>query len=160
MNCNQHTTKRNNTFHIIEDDLPLREAIIEIIKYEGYHAISFESAEAYLQYFHSNEFEHPISVLTDVKLPGIQGYDLALAIHRKSPSQKIVIMTGYANSEKIAQVANKLCYILSKPFHFEELMQVLTSLDHCSQAHKTTYKPYPKFCAFGLEKPCPLHQDA
>jgi len=153
----QPTTTTNNTFHIVEDDLLLREALSEIIQGEGYHVMSFESGEAYLQHLHSSEFKHPISVLTDVKMPGIQGYDLALAIHRKRPFQHIFLMTGYANSEEVAQVANRLCYILAKPFDFEELMQVITALDDCYHDVETAPNAYPKTCKFGLGTACPLH---
>ena len=68
-------------------------------------------------------------VLTDLKMPGIDGMNLAYYIKALSPRKPVVLMTGCGREEVTEMRWETLVdHILFKPFHLTELMQVITNL--------------------------------
>lgn len=145
--------------HVIDDEEFVRELIEIIIADAGYRVLCFESGNQYLEYLDSPQFEKPIAVLTDVTMPGINGYDLAIEIRKKYPLQKIVLISGNADDEHHVRAARQLCYTLSKPFQPPTLEKLIHALAACEKAHasgrKTEYFPQ---CEFGIDHSCPLHE--
>lgn len=67
-------------------------------------------------------------ILSDVQMPGkINGIELAEFVAQTLPSQRIALMTGYANELDRARLLG--ITILSKPFNMEELMSLLSGLE-------------------------------
>ncbi len=145
-------------FHIIDDEPMLRELLDTIIDDAGFSSRSFESGEAYLRFLHSPDFEKPTAILSDVSMPGISGYDLATAIRKVYPLQKIILVTGNVNNEQIQSVKKHLCYILAKPFHPEVVIDLLTSLSACEKScENNPTLEYFKDCKLAIDQNCPFH---
>ncbi len=145
-------------FHIIDDEPMLREFLETIIDDTGFSSRSFKSAEDYLCFVDSANFEKPTAILSDISMSGMTGYDLVLEIRKIYPLQKIVLMTGDVNDAYIQQVEKHLCYSLAKPFLPEKLIDLLTSLHTCEAAHKKN--PSEKAfqgCEFSIAYSCPFH---
>jgi len=112
----------------------------------------------YLKYLNSSKYGKPIAVLSDVTMPGIHGYDLALEIRKHSPFQKIVLITGYADAEHHKRAASQLCYTLDKPYKPEKLISMINILAACDKKHQSGDKiEYFKHCEFGIGHSCPFH---
>ncbi|WP_277183774.1 hybrid sensor histidine kinase/response regulator [Caballeronia sp. BR00000012568055] len=63
-------------------------------------------------------------VLSDVQMPGrMNGIDLAEQITRRLPSQKLVLMTGYA--DEIERARHLGVPILAKPFDMDDLLDLI-----------------------------------
>ena len=61
-------------------------------------------------------------LLTDIKMPGMSGLDLAHTAREYDPTIAIIIMTGFASFENIHQsVRQGIADFLSKPFELEQL---------------------------------------
>ncbi len=61
-------------------------------------------------------------LLTDIKMPGMSGLDLAHTAREHDPTIAIIIMTGFASFENIHQsVRQGIADFLSKPFELEQL---------------------------------------
>ncbi len=145
-------------FHIIDDEPMLCELFEAIIDDAGFSARSFESGEAYLRFLHSPNFELPTAILSDVSMPGINGYDLVTEVHKIYPLQKIVLITGNVSDEHLQQVEKSLCYTLAKPFHAEVIVDLLTSLYACEEAHKHKASlKYFQDCKFAIHHNCPFN---
>jgi CheY-like chemotaxis protein len=89
----------------------------------GYEVEIAENGEAALGRFKTSKFD---LVITDLKMPNIDGLELAAAIKKLSPSQPIILITAYAESlkddrERLANVD----FVLEKPFSLQQLQDAL-----------------------------------
>ncbi len=148
----------NNMFHLIGDEEVLCDRVEAIITDAGYTVRCFDFAEIYLHYLHSSAFENPVAVLSDVNMPGMSGYELAIEIRKTHPLLKIALITGYADDEHHQFAASQLCYTVTKPFAPKKLVSLLAALTACENAHKSENKgEYFHRCEFGIEHDCPFY---
>jgi len=146
-------------FHIIDDDDVIREMIKIIISEAGYSVFCFNSAEAYLEHLYSPEFEMPIAVLSDLTMPGMNGYELALQVRKVHSRLKILMITGNAGFDYNQRASHQLCSRLDKPFHPETLVALLSSLDQCENAAGAEgAREFDQQCEFAVGEQCPFHQ--
>lgn len=119
---------------LVDDEEEVRKSIIRKIEWEavGFTVVGdAENGEDALEKIESLE---PDVVLTDIRMPYMDGLTLAEKIRQKYPSMKIVIFSGYDDFEyaKRAIKLNVTEYIL-KPVNVEELTAILkrikTNLD-------------------------------
>ncbi|GAV19559.1 nitrogen assimilation regulatory protein [Mariprofundus micogutta] len=146
-------------FHIIDDEEQIRNLVKALIVRTGHEALCFESGTQYLEYLNNPDFIPPIAVLTDVTMPGINGYDLAVEIRNNLPFQKIILITAYADEEHHRFAASQLCYTLNKPYHAETLIALITALIACENEHRGSNDKIGAFhqCEFGIDHNCPFH---
>jgi len=147
--------------HIIEDDDAFRGVLIHMLERTEHEVVCFEFGEQYLSHLDSPDFRKPTLVLSDIVLPGINGYELAHEIRRRLPLQKIVLMTGYGlNLSKQGQTAvRELCHLLKKPFRGSQLIGIIDGLSRCEQALASGEKSeYFAQCEFGAGPDCPFHR--
>jgi len=143
-------------FHIIDDNPMLRELLECIISDASYRSVSFSSGDKYLEYMSTPDFVNPIAVLSDVNMPGINGYDLVLEIRKKFPFQRIILITGNADDEHHVRAASQLCFTLDKPYQPENLITLLNALEACHNNHAKDTQ-YCGYCRFGIDHhPCPF----
>jgi len=145
----------NNMFHLIDDEEMLRDLLEAIITDAGYCVRCFDYAEHYLQYLHSPAFEKPIAVLSDVNMPGMSGYDLAIEIRKTHPLLKIALITGHADDEHHRFAASQLCSTLIRPFQPKNLLTLLASLAACENSLMNGGKC--ECLIFGVGHDCPFH---
>ena len=111
---------------LVDDEEEVRKSIIRKIDWEavGFTVVGdAENGEDALEKIESLE---PDVVLTDIRMPYMDGLTLAEKIRQKYPSMKIVIFSGYDDFEyaKRAIKLNVTEYIL-KPVNVEELTAIL-----------------------------------
>lgn len=67
-------------------------------------------------------------IITDYKMPGMSGLDLAQTVHQISPTTQIVLMTAYGSSELQAELENLgLNGYLDKPFTVDQMRSLVES---------------------------------
>ena len=118
-----------STILIAEDEALLRLVAVETLQESGYRILEAGNGEAGLALLKSDA---KIDLLiTDVKMPGLTGYQLSEAGLKLRPEMKIVLMTGYA-SEAIPEALGRASIkILYKPFNFDELSSLVEKImDH------------------------------
>lgn len=69
---------------IIENDEAIRGAVSSLVRSARYRCAAFASAEAFLE---SGKFDEVSCVLLDVRLPGMDGFDLHLRLNEMSANQ-------------------------------------------------------------------------
>lgn len=111
---------------IAEDEEDVREAIVQGIDWEANGFQVIDKAENGQEAWDLFERHTPDLLMTDIKMPFMDGLQLADLVKQKFPGTKIVILSGYDEFE-FAQKALKLQvdeYVL-KPFSSQELLEVL-----------------------------------
>jgi CheY-like chemotaxis protein len=76
----------NELILVIEDDVPNRMLVRELLTFSGYRVLEAETAEAGLQIARE---EHPALILMDIRLPGMDGV-AALAELRRNPATRAI----------------------------------------------------------------------
>ena len=145
--------------HYVDDEAMIRDLFKNFIALTDHKSKGFSSGEDYLDYLDSPSFIKPTVIISDVTMPGINGYDLILEVRKRHPLQKIIICTGNPDEQHHTSAASQLCYTLDKPFNPKKLISILDSLSSCENAHKTgTKNQYFKQCEFGIDHACPMYK--
>jgi two-component system NtrC family response regulator len=109
---------------LIVDDEPNMGAILKkVLKGSGFSAAAVTSAEEALKYADSNPVD---AVLSDIRMPGMDGISLLKEIKNRDPDIAVVLMTAYGTpgQEALAKELGAYHYI-RKPFDNEEVIQTL-----------------------------------
>ncbi len=110
---------------VIDDEQMILEMLDQILSSAGYVVRTALGGKEALELF----TEHPVKlVLTDIKMPGIDGYQLLREIKKKEPDARIVLMSGYSNDLSIREAIELGAdEFVVKPFKGREILQVLES---------------------------------
>lgn len=117
---------------IIEDEKITRISLSDILKKEGYQVYSAEDGEEGLTLF--NEI-NPEIVITDLRLPKIDGMEILKLILEKNVNCKVILITAYATIDT-AVTSLKLGAFdyLTKPFSPEKLLSILRNINQLHSA--------------------------
>ena len=105
---------------LIDDDEAVLESLQVLFEAEGFAVATFDRARAFLQH----HLEHPCACLvTDVRMPDMDGLELIEALSRRGPLPPIIVITGHADVA-MAVRAMKLGArdFLEKPFDPDRLI--------------------------------------
>lgn len=111
---------------IVEDEVVIREAIHRMIPWEEYGFLFCGEASDGEMALPLIRSERPDLILTDIKMPFMDGLTFAKLVKKEMPETKIVIISGY-DDFTYAQQAISLgieCYLL-KPVSKGKLLEVL-----------------------------------
>jgi DNA-binding response OmpR family regulator len=105
---------------IVDDDEMLLEMFKTTLSIEGYQCETASSAEAAIELIEKTSFD---IMLTDIRMPGIKGFELTHKAKRMRPDMAVIIMTAYAEefSYDNALEAGASDFI-KKPFTLNELI--------------------------------------
>jgi len=76
----------------VDDHEVLARLSCEILEMQGYRAVSAYNAAEALEKFDQENFD---ILVTDFRMEGMNGLELAKKIHDKSPQTPVIIVTGY-----------------------------------------------------------------
>ena len=109
-----------NSVIIVDDDERLLEIFKTALSLEGYQCETASSAESALELINKTSFD---IMLTDIRMPGIEGFELTHKAKQILPDMAVIIMTAYAEefSYDNAMEAGASDFI-KKPFTLNELM--------------------------------------
>ncbi len=105
---------------IVEDDESQRRIVEYNLKQKGYDTTAVETAEKALQILPKTEFHLLIS---DMKLPGLNGIELMGEAKKIQPELPIVFITAFGTIEKAVEAMKLGAYdYITKPFDRDELL--------------------------------------
>src|SRR6266576_3445374 len=108
---------------IIEDEAPLRHAIAEQLSDHGYRVEQADSGEQALQKL--ADFAYDI-IITDLRLPGIDGSAVVEAAVERYPHIIAIVVTGFGTVKDAVEAIKRGAWdFVSKPFQIDELLHVL-----------------------------------
>jgi signal transduction histidine kinase len=111
----------------------------------GYQVLTAESGEQALRVFHET---HPEVILTDIKMPGMDGIELLKRIKEESPNTEVIMITGHGEMElAIQSLKYDASDFITKPIDDEALDIALRRA-----LEKLSYKKKLKEYTENLEK--------
>ena len=114
----------NFTVLIIEDDFEVRSLIYDTLEHEKYRVLEAEDGEVGLALIHQ---ERPDIVLTDIRMPGIDGLDLIKAYRMIDKYVPIIAISGDPTSEQPAIKVGATKF-LHKPVRPDILLGLIASI--------------------------------
>src|ERR1700681_2878338 len=110
---------------LVEDEAPLREALAERLAEHGFEVAQAGTGEQAIEQL--TEFAFDI-VVTDLRLPGLDGTKVIEAALLRYPDIVGIIVTGYGTvKDAVDAIRRGATDFVTKPFQFDELLHVLNS---------------------------------
>ena len=106
---------------LVDDDPDLLRLISLRLTSAGYRVRTADSGETALA---ALAVARPAAVITDLRMPGLDGMQLFEAIHREHPTLPVIILTAHGTiPDAVAATQRGLFGFLTKPFDSQELLQ-------------------------------------
>lgn len=100
---------------VVDDEESIRSLLVSALRSGPFHVETAATAEeALARYEGGDRFD---LVLTDLRMPGMGGEELAARLGREYPATAVVVMTGYPSIETARQaIRSRACDYIEKPF--------------------------------------------
>ena len=112
---------------IAEDEEAIRALVARALAQDGHDVVTAVDGAEALEVLQREAGEFDL-VLTDIRMPVMDGIALALAAARDFPSLPILLMTGYADQRERASGLDALIRdVVAKPFTLAEITSAVTA---------------------------------
>lgn len=110
------------TILLIEDEKIMRVTLEDALKGEGYEVMSFDAGGSALQSMKSDAFD---VVVTDVRLPDMDGFDIVREITR-TKDVPVIVMTAYGTIKDAVEAMKLGAFdYITKPFALDEFLMLI-----------------------------------
>ena len=118
---------RKTNILVVEDDAAMRQSCAKVFRLKGYDVTEASSAEEALDQI--REQRDIDVVLTDLKMPGMDGVALLREIKLLDPRIEVVLMTGYGSIKNaIEAMKHGAADYITKPFDTNELLMTVSKI--------------------------------
>ena len=116
----QHKDNSMETVLIVDDEKNYPPILSAVLEEEGFEALTAYSGEEALSVLKNSDVD---LVLTDMKMPTLDGIELLERIKEKDPGLPVIMMTAHGTVEKAVEAMQKGAYnYILKPFDNERLV--------------------------------------
>jgi len=110
---------------VVDDELLIRDLLYDFFQQQGWTIAVAESGERALEILRSRKID---LLLTDIKMPQMDGLALTQQVRSLYPQLPVVLMTGYPSVETAVEgLKAKVEDYIIKPFNINKLFKVLKS---------------------------------
>jgi len=107
---------------IVDDDSSIRWVLARALRAEGFDVRDFEDAESALSQL---EKDSPEVLMTDIRMPGMSGLELAQVLHRQHADIPVIVMTAHTDLDSaLASYESGAFEYLPKPFDLDEAVRL------------------------------------
>ena len=112
-----------NKIWVIDDDRAMRWVLEKTFKEEGFDVTSFEEAQSALDEL---SLDAPDVILTDIRMPGIDGLTFLAKVKANYPDLPVIIMTAHSDLESaVSSYQTGAFEYLPKPFDIDEAVALV-----------------------------------
>ena len=112
-----------NRLLLIDDEPDILRVLSRSLRADGYEVLTAESGEEALAVFQK---ERPAIILTDIKMPGMDGIEVLKAIKKKDENAEVIIITGHGDIDNaIEALKYGASDFINKPIRDEALSLAL-----------------------------------
>jgi len=111
---------------VVDDELLIRDLLYDFFTGQGWEISVAEDGEKALAMIRNKKYD---VILTDIKMPEMDGLTLSGHVRQSDPEMPIVLMTGYPSVDSaIAALRSRVNDYVIKPFNITQLFKLLESL--------------------------------
>ncbi|MDX9900016.1 MAG: response regulator transcription factor [Aliarcobacter sp.] len=113
----------------VEDDKGISKKM-EILLYEIFSKIEIafdgnEALEKYYNFYKANN-EYPDLIITDIRMPNMDGIELIKHIYKENANQKIIVLSAHNESEYLMELVNLGIYrFILKPMDYNNFFEII-----------------------------------
>ena len=113
---------------VIDDDQSIRWVLDRALTNAGFAVTGFETASSALARFkRSANSDRPGAIMTDLRMPGISGFEFLKQIRNADKNLPIIIMTAYSDLDTTVQAYREGAFeYLPKPFDIDEAIDLVS----------------------------------
>ena len=109
---------------VVDDEAPLLLTLSANLELEGFDVVGAANGEEALAELRKGRFD---LVLSDIRMPGMNGVELFRAIKQVAPELPVVLMTGFALEGLVNDALKEGAYtVLAKPCPVDHVLDVLS----------------------------------
>lgn len=116
------------TILVIEDEKPVREAILDLLETEDWPTLAASNGQEGLAVFERQRAQIGL-VLLDLLMPVMGGRDALMALRRLDPAVRVVLMSGYDETDVLSRLEDDPLLqpnrVLTKPSGLETLIETI-----------------------------------
>lgn len=113
---------------VVDDELEMAAVIAEELGDRGYSAVALRSGAVALERLRREPFD---ALVTDLRMPGVDGLELLRASRLLDPSRPVIVMTGHGAIDTALEAANQGAFhYLTKPFSLAHLVELIEMALH------------------------------
>lgn len=121
-----------------EDHKELRESTVEILNNFFGEVNAVNDGKEALKLYNTRDYD---ILLTDIRMPNINGVELTRKIYDINPEQKVIILSAHDESKYLIPLINLgVSQFVKKPIDYQELMTALLKVSKSLQNKKTEPK--------------------
>ena len=129
------------TVWLVDDDASIRFVLEKALERSGFNVESFANAQDVLN---ALKFSQPTVLVSDVKMPGMDGMALLELIAEQNPGLPVIIMTAHSDLDSAVNAFQKGAFeYLAKPFDLNEAVALVESAFRANSTKKTKRKQTP-----------------
>jgi len=132
----------HNSVWILDDDRSIRWVLEKSLEKKGLETVSFETGDELL---HRLEVDQPDAIISDIRMPGINGLELLSNIQQQYPQLPVIIMTAHSDLDSAVSSYSRGAFeYLPKPFDIEEAVAMTQrALDHTRKKNVNSQSDQP-----------------
>ncbi|NWF57254.1 MAG: sigma-54-dependent Fis family transcriptional regulator [Syntrophaceae bacterium] len=129
---------------VADDELSMRQFLEILLKKEGHRVVCAEDGQEAWARFQAEPFD---LVISDIKMPKMDGLDLLRKIKEQRPALAVIMVTAYASPEDAIAAMKAGAYdYLTKPFKLEEIKSVIHNALELTEGQAPAEAPAGIFC--------------
>lgn len=112
---------------LLDDDVDCLSSLATVLKYAGHQCDEFTISKRAVEAYRRKQYD---VVITDMKMPGMDGIQVLKEIRLLDPAARVIIVTGFGDVETaIAAVNNRAYAFFGKPVDMDDLMDTLEKIE-------------------------------
>ena len=113
----------NKRILVVDDDKAIRDILSDVLTFMGFTVAVASSGNEGLDLFLKDPFD---LVVTDLIMPGMDGWDLAFHVKSRAPSTPVVLITGQQKEEVMeSDKGDRVDSVMFKPFRLKEMQKTV-----------------------------------
>ena len=111
-----------NRVWVVDDDNSIRWVLEKALQADGFDVESFASADLILQRL---EYDQPEAIISDIRMPNMDGMELLSEIQREYPDLPVIIMTAHSDLDSAVNAFQQGAFeYLPKPFDIDDAVNL------------------------------------